>query len=149
MTHHQLSPLNRTAAFVTGIVLILAMLLATLSAVIRWHTEPHLIRVFVVVGLFGVLGVGALLISMARRGVYDRRRDNNLFIGIALVMMGGLGIGLVNQGLSDIDMRSVFTGSVLLAMCGMFFVMHLMEQQHLTTLEKLEALERRLIDRAG
>ena len=144
----RLTRLGRVASVAGGAVWIV-FCLAFIPAVARgWADMPFLGRAFVIVGLGGHTMMSLVLIAVGLRGVYERRRHNAMYIGIALLMCIGLGAALVHDGWSAADGRTVFAGTVLLVLGGGVFVMHVLEQYHLTTKRKLLELELRMAELA-
>ena len=114
----------------------------------RWSDQPFLARVITVVGLGGIVVMSMICLAVARRGVYERRRHNAMFIGVGFLMCLGLGMALVHTGWSTGDGQMVFGGGVLLVFAGAVFVMHVLEQYHLATTRKLLELELRMAELA-
>ena len=90
------------------------------------------------------IGLGVLMLWFARRGMFHRRRDNTLFLLLAGVTMGGLGLVFLNEGWMTGDARMQFTGQLMLALLGFSMILHFMEQHQLSTTLRLLELEYRL-----
>jgi hypothetical protein len=129
-------------------MLVFCLVFVPLIVAGRWADQGFLARAFTVIALGGLAMIGAILIDVGRRGVYERRRHGAMHIGVAFLMCLGLGMALVHTGWSSADGQMVFAGTVLLVLGGAIFVMHVLEQYHLATKRKLLELELRLAELA-
>lgn len=114
----------------------------------RWDGLPPIGNIIVAAGPLTLLLLGVFMIGVGRRGVYDRRYHGWQFLALALVLCFGLSTAFLFAGWRSGDGQLVFGGTVMLVIGGAGFVLHLLEQNHLTTQHKLLELELRMAELA-
>jgi hypothetical protein len=138
------SPAKRAASAIGGGVLVVLGSGAGAAFLHGAHNQPPLIRMVGTIAMVVCIALGVLMLWFARRGTFHRRRDNILFLLLACVTMGGLGLVFLNEGWMSDDARMQFTGQLMLALLGFSMLLHFMEQHQLSTMQRLLELEYRL-----
>lgn len=109
--------------------------------------EPvPLIRLMAVIAMITCIALGAMMIALAWRGSFNRRRHNQLYLLLAFVILGALGITFLNLGWRAGDAQLQFTGALMLALLGFVVVLHFMEQHQLSLTERLLEMELRIVE---
>jgi hypothetical protein len=141
MVKRKLSPTARVMSVIGGIALIVLTVALLPLVRRRWDELPLMGYVIVIVGLATMPMMGLILIGLGRRGVFDVRYHGRQFIAVSLIMCFGFGGGFLHHGWISGDGQSVFAGAaVLLLGVGSFF-MHILEQYHMSTSQKLLELQ--------
>jgi H+/Cl- antiporter ClcA len=149
MIERPLSPKRRVSYLIGGSLLIVFVIAMVILVWMRVPTEVQFIRVLGLIGAVGCGGLGAVMIWIAKAGVFHRRRHNDAFLVLAVFIIGGIGSLFLNQGWSSGDSRMVVTGQILLALLGITVLLHIGEQTYLSMQQKLETLESRLTEIAA
>jgi hypothetical protein len=133
----KLAPAARLICVLGGVALIVLMLALLPGLRRRWDELPMMGYVIVIVGLITLPTMGVIMIALGRGGVLDARRHGKQFIAVSLLMCFGFGGGFLHSGWMSGDGQGVFAGAVLLLLGAGAFVMHVLEQYHMSTSKRL------------
>ncbi len=138
------SPAKRVFSLVGGVFLIVLATGSGIAMLTGNREQPPLIRAAGVISLLVCVAMGVLMIWLARRGVFHRRKHNQVYMLLAVVVLGGLGLVFLNEGWASDDARLQFTGQLMFALLGFSIILHFMEQYQLSLTQRLLELELRI-----
>jgi hypothetical protein len=144
----RLSRPMRVASVAGGALFAAIAVAVALLARRHWDELPPVVYVIAIVGPIGLLLMGAIMIGVGRRGVFDRRYHGRQFLSVALLICLASGTAFLHAGWASGDSQLVFGATAMLMLGGAGFALHLLEQYHLATQRKLLELELRMAELA-